>query len=285
MQTDIDHLKEWIGREEHAEELLTPALAARFNATFDRSAPLDEGAEAPLLIHLCLCLPVAPTAALGPDGHPRRGGFLPPVPLPRRMWAGGEFDFLAPVRIGDVVSRRSVIEDVAVKQGRTGALCFVTVRHHIASGGRAAVTERHDIVYREAPATTATTTTTARAPMPQQDMRTPTHQRTVDAGATFLFRYSALTFNGHRIHYDAPYASSAEHYPGLVIHGPLQATMLCQYAADLHGSAPKNFRFRSVAPIFGPGAFTLNAAPDDDAMTLWTAAADCPLSMEATARW
>lgn len=280
MLTGIDHLRQWIGREEQTEELLTPALVARFNATFDRSSALDEGAEAPMLIHFCLGQPTVRTADLGRDGHPARGGFLPPIPLPRRMWAGGAIDFHAPVRIGEVVTRRSVIEGVTTKQGTGGILCFVSVRHHIASGGRPVLIERQDIVYRGAPAAIVADTPKASA-----GTRESAHCKTVCAQTPFLFRYSALTFNGHRIHYDAPYANGDENYPGLLVQGPLQATMLCQYAADLRGAAPKNFRFRSAAPVFGPGQFTLNAAPDGDALKLWTAATDGQPGMEATAGW
>ena len=280
MQIDLDHLKNWIGREDQASEELTSSLVVRFNATFDRRSATDHGAEAPLFIHLCLGQPAVPTAELGPDGHPARGGFLPPVPLPRRMWAGGAVEFHAPIKIGDVVTRRSVIEDVTVKHGRSGALCFVTVRHHVSSGGRSALTERQDIVYRDV----TRKTSAAIGPAPDKAPR-GAHSMDVAASAPFLFRYSALTFNGHRIHYDAPYAQNEESYPGLVIHGPIQATMLCQFAADLRGTAPKEFHFRSLAPIFGPEAFTLNAESGGDALKLWTAQAGGPVSMEATAKW
>lgn len=280
MQIDLDHLKSWIGREEHAQEALTSALVARFNATFDRSSCLDDGADAPLLIHLCLGQPTVPTADLGLDGHPARGGFLPPIPLPRRMWAGGAIEFHAPLKIGEVVKRRSFIQDVVVKQGRSGALCFVTVLHSFDCCGRQALTERQDIVYRGAP-------TEGAAPVENLSVKAPvgTSQKQISASAPFLFRYSALTFNGHRIHYDAPYTIQEEHYPGLIVHGPLQATLLCQYAADLRGAAPKSFRFRSATPIFGPGDFNLNATQKDDALTLWTALPGGPISMEAVTEW
>jgi 3-methylfumaryl-CoA hydratase len=278
MDLDIDHLRSWIGREERAEELLTPALAARFNATFDRSGPLEPGAEAPLLIHLCLCLPAVPTAELGADGHPERGGFLPPVPLPRRMWAGGAFAFHAPIQVGATVTRRSVIRDVALKEGRTGRLCFVTVEHQIASDGAPALTERHDIVYREADTAGAAPAAPPAAPRGEES-------RVIPASPVFLFRYSALTFNGHRIHYDAPYVTGVEGYPGLIVHGPLQATLLCQYAAELKGHPPALFEFRSRAPIFDTQDFTLNASAEGDGLKLWTAAPGGPVAMEAAARW
>ncbi|WP_417728517.1 FAS1-like dehydratase domain-containing protein [Roseovarius sp.] len=279
MRLDLDHLEGWIGREDHASEELTAALVARFNATFDRQSPLDHGAEAPVLIHLCLAQPIASTKALGTDGHPAKGGFLPPVPLPRRMWAGGRIDFHRPLRIGDTVSRRSVIEGIELKQGKSGPLCFVTVRHAFESGGGPALTERQDIVYREI------TGAGVGAAMPSEPAPAGAETRTVTASAPLLFRYSALTFNGHRIHYDAPYAKTEEGYPGLVIHGPLQATMLCQFATDLCGAAPRRFDFRSLSPIFGPDRFGLHAVPDGEALSLWTAQEGGPVSMMATAQW
>ncbi len=285
LDIDIDHLRRWIGREESAEEVLTEAQVARFAATFDLDRAAAPGAEAPPLIHLCLCQPAAPTASLGPDGHPARGGFLPPVPLPRRMWAGGAFDFHAPLRVGEVVRRRSVIESVALKTGRSGVLCFVTLRHHITSGGRPALTERQDLVYRAAegagrPVAGAGTGSGGLTPAPEGASR-----RRVDTGAAFLFRYSALTFNGHRIHYDAPYARDEEGYPGLVVHGPLQATLLVQLAADLGGRTPARFAFRALSPVFGGGGLMLHADKDGPGLRLWTARPGGPVAMEATASW
>ncbi|MCB1493228.1 MAG: MaoC family dehydratase N-terminal domain-containing protein, partial [Rhodobiaceae bacterium] len=221
MEIDLDYLKGWIGREEIASEVLTPDLVRRFNATFDRESGLDAGDVAPLVIHFCLAQPAVPTAGLGPDGHPARGGFLPPVPLPRRMWAGGAFTFHDAIQIGEEVTRRSTIRDVTLKQGRTGALCFVTVEHAISSGGRAALTERQDIVYREAGTSAAPAASPEPAPAGEESRR-------ITPSAPYLFRYSALTFNGHRIHYDTPYVRDVEGYPGLIVHGPLQATLLCQ---------------------------------------------------------
>lgn len=276
MDIDLDHLRGWIGREEVQSELLTGALVQRFNATFDRTSALEDGAQAPLLIHLCLGQPAVPSAELGPDGHPARGGFLPPVPLPRRMWAGGAFHFHAPVRIGEVVTRRSVIEDVTLKHGSTGTLCFVTVTHHIESAGRKVVTERQDIVYRDAGAPPR---------MMPEAADLGAYHRQIAATPTLLFRYSALTFNGHRIHYDAPYVTGTEGYPGLIVHGPMQATLLAQYAADLRGAVPERFTFRSLSPIFDTHDFTLNARDDGDAVLLWTAAIGGPVAMDARATW
>ncbi|WPY96396.1 MaoC family dehydratase N-terminal domain-containing protein (plasmid) [Limimaricola variabilis] len=278
MDLDIDHLRGWIGREEVQTEPLTGALVARFNATFDRSDPCEDGADAPPMIHLCLGQPNSPAAELGPDGHPARGGFLPPVPLPRRMWAGGAFEFHAPLRIGETVRRRSVIEDVVLKEGRSGPLCFVTVIHHVESGGRRALTERQDIVYRMAQATAPASP----SPPPAPEGRS---RLSVAATPTLLFRYSALTFNGHRIHYDRSYARDEEGYPGLVVHGPMQATMLLQMAQDIRGAPPARFDFRSLSPLFDTHDFTLNADEEADALRLWTARDAGPVAMEARARW
>ena len=279
MNIDLDHLRSWIGHEETRSEVLMPTLVERFNATFDRDGPLDEGAEAPPMIHLCLCQPVAPSAALGPDGHPARGGFLPPVPLPRRMWAGGEMTFHAPLCIGDTVTRRSVIEDVALKTGRSGDLCFVTVRHHFNSDSGDLITERQDIVYRSAP------TGTAKPPSPAATAPAAPHNRDIATTPTLLFRYSALTFNGHRIHYDRPYCQEDEGYPGLVVHGPMQATLLAQFAADLRGAAPARFSFRSLSPVYDTQGLGLRAAEAEAGISLWTAAPGGPVAMEAQAQW
>ncbi|MFC0340735.1 FAS1-like dehydratase domain-containing protein [Paracoccus niistensis] len=273
---DIDHLRQWIGREETKSELLTPAAVDRFNATFDVTGEPRDGDAAPAMIHLCVAPPAAPTAQLGPDGHPARGGFLPPVPLPRRMWAGGRFAFTGDIRVGETVTRRSTIRDVSVKHGRTGTLCFVTVDHRIDSNGREAVRERQDIVYRG--------TDSGRA-KPADPAPHGAHRRQLEPSAALLFRYSALTFNGHRIHYDAPYVRDVEGYPGLIVHGPLQATLLVQFAEQLRGRRPALFEFRSLSPLFDDADFTLNAAEDGEALSLWTSYADGPVAMQARATW
>lgn len=279
MDLDLDHLRSWIGREEAKSEPVTTALVERFDATFGRTGDTTPGAAAPVMIHLCLAPPAAPMDQLGPDGHPARGGFLPPVPLPRRMWAGGSFAFHDDIRIGETVTRRSVIRDVAVKQGRTGTLCFVTVEHRIESGSRHVLTERQDIVYRDldppgGPAKAAP------PPAPEG-----THRVTVAPTAPLLFRYSALTFNGHRIHYDAPYVREVEGYPGLIVHGPLQASQLVHLAERVRGRVPRTFDFRSLSTIFDTADYTLNATEDGDGLKLWTAQQGGPVAMEARATW
>jgi 3-methylfumaryl-CoA hydratase len=278
MDLDIDHLRDWIGREDSASEILCPTLVRQFNATLDRASGEAPGDAAPLLIHFCLAQPAAPTAGLGPDGHAARGGFLPPVPLPRRMWAGGEFTFHGNIHVGEEVTRISRVEDVVLKQGRTGPLCFVTVMHEVTANGAPVLTERQDIVYREAQSL-------APAKADPEPAPEGPHGRRITPSAPYLFRYSAMTFNGHRIHYDKDYVRDVEGYPGLIVHGPLQATLLCQFAADLKGSNPKVFRFRSLTTIFDTADFTINASPEGDTMKLWTAQVGGPVAMEATASW
>lgn len=278
MDLDIDHLRSWIGREDSASEVLSPALVRQFNATFDRTSGEAPGDIAPLLIHFCLAQPAVQTAGLGPDGHAARGGFLPPVPLPRRMWAGGEFTFQGDIRIGEEVRRVSIVRDVVLKQGRTGPLCFVTVNHEVTSDGRPVLSERQDIVYREAQNGTGMKTPPAPATTGDDVMQ-------ITPSAAYLFRYSAMTFNGHRIHYDKDYVRDVEGYPGLIVHGPLQATLLCQFAADLKKRAPKTFRFRSLSTIFDTADFTVNAQTEGETMKLWSAQLGGPVAMEATAAW
>jgi 3-methylfumaryl-CoA hydratase len=215
---------------------------------------------------------------LGPDGHPTKGAFLPAVPLPRRMWAGGQLDLCDTIRVGDLVERRSRVEDVNLKEGRTGPLCFVTVRHEILTSRGIAIEERQDIVYR-APEKTAAT-----PQKPAETVRQAQTSRTIMADPVLLFRYSALTFNGHRIHYDRDYATSEEGYPGLVVHGPLQATLLIALAEELRGT-PKRFEFRGLSPLFDGAEFTVNAAPSPDGLDLWVADRNGRQTMTATANW
>ncbi|MEC5293461.1 MaoC family dehydratase N-terminal domain-containing protein [Aurantimonas sp. C2-6-R+9] len=283
---DIDHLQSWIGRTETASDTITPRLAESFRATLDlEPGAAAPGGEAPLCIHWCLAPAIVPGAATGPDGHPARGGFLPPVPLPRRMWAGGELQFLTPLRVGDRVTRTSRIESVELKEGRTGALCFVAVRHEIRSERGPAIDERQDLVYRGADAGPA-----AKPAVPEG--RKPAEaSREVEATTLLLFRYSALTFNGHRIHYDNDYCRTEENYPGLVVHGPLQATLLAHLAAERLGRAPAVFRYRGVSPLFDGGRFSVNAGADkagsgaeaSTELDLWTADAHGRTTMTAQA--
>ena len=282
---EVQALRRWIGREEVARACVDFELIRRFRATFDLTqngaAP---GGSTPPGLHWCLAPQVKPTGTLGPDGHPARGGFLPPVPLPRRMWAGGTLDIERPLCGGDEVHRTSRVEDVTVKEGRTGPLCFVTVTHVLMVGTETVLRERQDIVYRGAdrkpmaePAATSTDNVPARPVV--------SWERTIDAHPTLLFRYSALTFNGHRIHYDRRYCMEDEGYPGLVVHGPLQATLLLQLASEIGAAVPKRFIFRSEAPLFDGAAIHLHAEPSDGGLLLRTADAAGRLAMRAEASW
>ena len=213
---------------------------------------------------------------LGPDGHPTRGGFLPPVPLPRRMWAGGELEFFDTLRVGDESKRTSRIADVTMKTGSTGVLCFVSVEHEVTTPRGIAIRERQDIVYRDAstgqPAPQAKP---AAAPPPAQ------HRESHMADPVLLFRYSALTFNGHRIHYDRDYVTKVEGYPGLIFHGPLQAAFIVEFAAKLHGGTPpKKFSYRGVQPLFEGSEFSVNANETGAGMELWTANSAGPADHE-----
>ncbi|KQT85237.1 MaoC family dehydratase N-terminal domain-containing protein [Aurantimonas sp. Leaf443] len=282
---DIDRLRGWIGREEEARDAIDLRLARSLAATLgDDPAAVAEGAPAPLCVHWCLAPAIVPEAETGSDGHPARGGFLPPVPLPRRMWAGGEILFEAPLRVGDAVTRRSRIEDVTLKTGRSGPLCFVAVRHRYEVAGALAVEERHDIVYRAAEP--AGTRPSAPVPAPAVESRAAAHERLVQPTSLTLFRYSALTFNGHRIHYDETYAKAEEAYPGLVVHGPLQATLLARLAADALGAPPRRFAYRGVRPFFLGGPLRLTADPAGEGvggLRLRSLGADGLTRMEAEA--
>jgi len=278
---DLDHLRKWVGRTESASDVVTPRLVASLLATLDRDGAVADGVPAPPAIHWCLAPAIARRSALGPDGHPARGGFLPPVPLPRRMWAGGALEFLDTLRVGDRVTRRSRIEDVVAKDGRSGALCFVTVAHDYATERGLAIQERQDIVYRDAARSSEAAASVAATAVPP---RPATWTRALRADAVMLFRYSALTFNGHRIHYDRGYCLEEEGYPGLVVHGPLQATLLIDLAATALGAVPRRFEFRSVRPLFDGAGFTVNAAEEPDRrLALWVSDDRGYTTMTATA--
>lgn len=277
-ENEVETLKAWIGREERKSEQLTAALVERFEATMGPSLARIKG-EAPLGIHWCMTQPAVAADGLGVDGHPARGGFLPPVPLPRRMWAGGELAFLAPLRVGEEVARISRIANIAHKQGRSGELVFVTVNHDIQCGGTLAIRERQDIVYRAKAEPGSADQTKPATP----DPRRPDRVETIEATTTLLFRYSALTFNGHRIHYDLDYARHEEGYQGLVVHGPLQATLMLHMATRLLDRSPARFDYRGIAPLMHGSAFSLNANKGADSIDLWTAASDGAARMQATA--
>lgn len=276
MTLDLDHLKSWIGRTMEAEDIVTPRLVAEYQATFTPQLAETAASAAPLGLHWCLAPPIDPITDLGADGHGVKGGFLPPVPLPRRMWAGGEVENHAPLHVGDQVTRQSRVDDVAFKEGRSGPLCFVTVRHTFSTARGLAATERHDIVYREADKPGRVKPEPAAAPPRHADLAWR-----VEASPVLLFRYSAMTFNGHRIHYDQPYVTGVEGYAGLVVHGPVQGTLCLNIAARLLGRTPRTFHFRNLAPLIAGGTFTVaGARRPDGGIACWTENAKGQICME-----
>jgi 3-methylfumaryl-CoA hydratase len=279
---DLDHLRQWIGRTNEVSDTVTAQLVKGLRATlFQEIGEPKAGDAAPFTTHWCLGQPVYPMSELGPDGHPARGGFLPPVPLPRRMWAGGELEFLDTLRVGDVAKRISRIADVTMKTGSTGVLCFVSVAHEVTTPRGVAIRERQDIVYRDV--SNAPPAAPAKAPPPPPVAQ---HRETHVSDPVLLFRYSALTFNGHRIHYDRDYVTKVEGYPGLIFHGPLQATFIVELAAKLHGGQPpKKLSYRGLQPLFEGSEFSINANATDNGMELWIANAAGQPTMKGAATW
>ena len=276
----------WVGRSETVHDTLGATPVAALAATLDHpAASVVVGMPLPPLWHWLYFLPLQRQSEIGPDGHAQRGGFMPPVALPRRMWAGSRFEFRAPLRVGDRVARTSTIEAVTQKHGRSGPLVFVTVRHemHCQGASESALVEWHDIVYREAKQPGAPG---AGEPLPLAAPRGATWQREVAPEAVLLFRYSALTFNGHRIHYDRRYATGVEGYPGLVVHGPLIATLLLDLLQRHRPDADvATFRFKAVRPTFDLHPFRVNGTLQDDGKTvhLWAEDHAGWLTMDASA--
>ena len=276
-------LQAWIGRSQTLHDTIHPTPVLALAATLDHpAAACAPGSALPLLWHWLYFLPLHRQSDIGPDGHAKRGGFMPPVPLPRRMWAGSQFDFRSPLRVGDQVARTSTIDDVTLKDGRTGPLVFVKVRHEWRCNGAAgpALVEFHDIVYRAAQRPDDV------APPPVRAADGAAWQQAIAADEVLLFRYSALTFNGHRIHYDRRYVTEVEGYPGLVVHGPLIATLLLDLLRrQMPGADVASFRFKAVRPSFDGHPVKVNGAPGADGKTvkLWAQDHDGWLTMHATA--
>jgi 3-methylfumaryl-CoA hydratase len=281
MPIDVAHLQQWISRSERVSDTLSLTPIAALAATLDHdSAPVAPGDALPPLWHWLYFLPVHRQSLVGPDGHPKRGGFLPPVALPRRMWAGSQLAFLRELKAGDAVTRLSTIEDVTHKHGRSGDLVFVKVLHQICDAAGVAIEEHQDIVYRDHPAAREG------SGVPLAAAEGTRWMRTIDPDSVLLFRYSALTLNGHRIHYDRPYAME-EGYQGLVVHGPLLATLLLDLVrAERPGERVAAFSFRGMSPVLDTAPFVVCGRPDSDdgkALKLWIAGSDGTLRMEASA--
>jgi len=283
MENALDRLSDWVGRSETVDDIAYPTPVIALTATLDHPrTAAAAGSRLPPLWHWLYFLPMHRQSEIGPDGHAKRGSFLPPVPLPRRMWAGSQFEFRAPILVGDRMSRTSTIDDVSVKEGRTGKLVFVKVRHEVRCNGAAepALIEFHDIVYREAQRADDV------PPPPQKAAADAPWQREIVPDDVLLFRYSALTFNGHRIHYDRKYVTEVEGYPGLIVHGPLIATLLMDLLRrEMPEADVASFRFKAVRPTFDPHPLRVNGAlqPDGRTVRLWAQDHEGWLTMDATA--
>ena len=269
----------WLGHTTQADDTVTTAPLRLMAATLDRNA--DSIVTAPLrpLWHWLYFLPGERQSNIGADGHPRRGGFLPPVNLPRRMWAGGRLKFLKPLHPGSAIRRVSRIDSVEGKEGRTGALVFVKVVHEISDASGLAIREEHDIVYRDLPAPGTPAAASKPAPSGEQ------FSRVIVPDPVLLFRYSALTFNGHRIHYDRSYVTQEEGYPGLVVHGPLIATLLLEELQQAHPQARiESFEFKAVSPLFDTASFTVCGRVEGNTAQLWARGPEDQLAMQASAQ-
>jgi 3-methylfumaryl-CoA hydratase len=274
-----DPLQEWVGRTETRTDTVDARPVALLSATLDRDDPPPRiGDPLPPLWHWLYFLPSYRHDEAGGDGHAKRGGFLPPVPLPRRMWAGSRLEWTSPLRIGDTVTRVSSIKSITQKQGASGALVFVVVRHELSTADGPALAEEHDIVYRDL--TTSGTGAAARV------LEEAPWRRRIVPDDILLFRYSALTFNSHRIHYDRRYVTEVEGYPGLIVHGPLLATLLVDLLRrNGVGETLRRFEFRARRPLFDIAPFDVCGLPDanERKVSLWAQDVEGALAMQASA--
>ncbi len=270
----MSEFNDWVGRSQTVTDTLDPARSNALSIALGGEGNLKAGDALPLLYHWLYFWDVKPPSGLGVDGHPAKGGFLPPVPLPRRMWAGGRLDFPAPIAIGAAMTRRSTLLSVVPKIGKSGRMVFVTVRHEVFCDDLLAITEEQDIVYREQAAAGIAAAPAAAAAF---DAR-----RAVMPDPVTLFRFSALTFNAHRIHYDRDYARDVESYPGLVVHGPLIATWLMDHYLRRHpGRRISRFSFRAQIPLFDSAPVGLFLAEQAERAALWAAGDGGPVAMSA----
>jgi 3-methylfumaryl-CoA hydratase len=275
MDLDIKYLQNWVGREIAETDLATADPLRRFAALLDRDDRLpNQGEDLPALAHWLYFLPHYRQSDLQSDGHGKLGGFLPPIPLPRRMWAGSRLVFHVPLRVGDVMTRRSKIVKLDLKEGRSGRLVFLSLEHEISTERGIAITELQDLVYRDETKQEPKLASSGQAELVKSPETVPAVQwsREIDPDPTLLFRYSALSFNAHRIHYDLTYAREVEGYPNLVVHGPLTATLLVDL---LRRQAPekriRTFSFRGLKPLFAGSKFRVCAGPwkDKGEIDLW----------------
>ena len=280
-KVDIDHLRKWIGKIDNVTDYVTPIVEQRYRATLnmDIGNPKD-GDPVTSGLHWMLGWNLVKNDELGVDSHPALGEFLPPVPLPRRMWAGSEIKVLKPIRVGDKVVKQSTVADIQVKEGRTGLLCFVTAEYNFLVNDEVTINEKHNIVYRDISKSGGGSGYSKEIPE-KADL-----SEKIFMHPTILFRYSAIGFVGHRIHYDHPYTINEENYPGLIVHGPLQATYLLRAAEKLMGKQVKSFTHKVMAPVFADSEYMVGVDKmDNGSVSCWGATKEFGVTMRAEAKF
>ena len=280
-KVDIDHLRKWIGKIDNVTDYVTPIVEQRYRATLnmDIGNPKD-GEPVTSGLHWMLGWNLVKNDELGVDSHPALGEFLPPVPLPRRMWAGSEIKVLKPIRVGDKVVKQSTVADIQVKEGRTGLLCFVTAEYNFLVNDEVTINEKHNIVYRDISKSGGGSGYSKEIPE-RADL-----SEKIFMHPTILFRYSAIGFVGHRIHYDHPYTVNEENYPGLIVHGPLQATYLLRAAEKLMDKQVKSFTHKVMAPVFANSEYMVGVDKmDDGSVSCWGATKEFGVTMRAEAKF
>ena len=280
-KVDIDHLRKWIGKIDNVSDYVTPIVEQRYRATLnmDIGNPKD-GDPVTSGLHWMLGWNLVKNDELGVDSYPALGEFLPPVPLPRRMWAGSEIKVLKPIRVGDKVIKQSTVADIQVKEGRTGLLCFVTAEYNFLVNDEVTINEKHNIVYRDISKSGGGSGYSKDIPE-KADL-----SEKIFMHPTILFRYSAIGFVGHRIHYDHPYTVNEENYPGLIVHGPLQATYLLRAAEKLMGKPVKSFTHKVMAPVFADSEYMVGVDKmDDGSVSCWGATKEFGVTMRAEAKF
>ena len=280
-KVNIDHLRKWIGKIDNVTDYVTPIVEQRYRATLnmDIGNPKD-GDPVTSGLHWMLGWNLVKNDELGVDSHPALGEFLPPVPLPRRMWAGSEIKVLKPIRVGDKVIKQSTVADIQVKEGRTGLLCFVTAEYNFLVNDEVTINEKHNIVYRDISKSGGGSGYSKDIPE-KADL-----SEKIFMHPTILFRYSAIGFVGHRIHYDHPYTVNEENYPGLIVHGPLQATYLLRAAENLMGKPVQSFTHKVMAPVFANSEYIVGVDKmDDGSVSCWGATKEFGVTMRAEAKF
>ena len=270
-------LLEWINKTTEAEDTIRLQPANFMEATLNRPPKLKEGDNLPPLWHWIYFLEAKPESDLGRDAHPKKGDFLPPIQLPRRMWAGGRFTFYNDLVIGEKAKKITTIKKIVEKEGSAGPLCFITLEHKIYSKDEISIIEEQDLVYLQDQQGSKS------LPLAQNNVEKADFSQEIHPSATLLFRYSALTFNGHRIHYDLDYAKNVEGYDGLVFHGPLTATLLLDLALKERKQPIKKYSFRGIAPLSNLDCFWIEGKSEDNAAILWARRKDGVVAMKAKA--